>query len=101
MTRATTVLLAQLRGHIGTDATRRESLSTHIAKATGRPIERTMLWRYLNAKTEPGADVLIPMMRWMQLQGIITPTKKAVGLFAYSNPLKKTKTSVKTPGNRK
>lgn len=100
MTKATTVLLAQLRAHVGHDVVKKKSLRNHIGRATGRPMDRKSLSRYLAGAVEPGADVLIPMLRWLQLEGVIIPTKKDVGLFAYANPMKRNLAGLKKPVKR-
>lgn len=100
MTKATTVLLARLRDHVGNEVAKKQALRAHIGKATGKPMDRKSLSRYLAGKVEPGADVLIPMLRWLQLEGVIVPTAKSVGLFAYSNPVKKPKRGTKRPATR-
>ncbi len=87
MTAATTVLLAHLRQHIGTSSERRKSLYQHCCEKSGRTLSRSTLHRIILGVSEPGADLLIPIMRWLQLQGVIRPGAKAVGLFIYTKPL--------------
>lgn len=84
MTRYTTFFLQALRKHIGSDPVRRKSLIVHCEKAMGRKMHRGTLSRYLMCNREPGADVLIPMQRWAQLEGLITPAAKEIGLFEYA-----------------
>lgn len=89
MTAATKVLLAQLRQHVGDDAARRKALLAHCSSKLGRPIHRGTLHKYIHGQREPGADLLIPIMRWLQLEGVIKPGAKAVGLFIYTRVLRR------------
>lgn len=88
MTAATKTLLAHLRQHIGSDSAKRKALHLHCCEKIGRTLSRSALHKIIYAESEPGADLLIPIMRWLQLEGVIKPGAKAVGLFIYTRPLR-------------
>jgi len=89
VTPASLTLLAHLRQHIGTDAARKKSLRAHVQRATGKPLDRGNLHRYLRGQHQIGIDLVIPMLRWMQIEGLIRPCGIKTGLFVYTQRLKK------------
>ena len=95
MTSSSRTLIAHLAQHIGHDAARKRSLRDHLSQATGRCLHRSYLHRCLAAQREPGLDIVIPLLRWMQLQGLIVPCPKKRGLFAYTRRLKNTAKAAK------
>lgn len=92
MTTATKTLLAQLAAHIGNDGAKKKSLTAHVEASTKRKLHRSMLHNYLHGRVQPTMDNAIPIMRWMQMEGLIVPLPKQHGLFAYT-------ATVKTPAS--
>ncbi len=97
VTSASVTLLAHLRQHVGSDTARKKSLRAHVQRATGKPLDRGNLHRYLRGQHEIRLDLVIPILRWMQLEGLIKPCSKKTGLFVYCQRLKTTKNMAKKP----
>ncbi len=95
MTAITKTLLAHLRQHIGTDPAKRKALLEHCNAHLPEPMHRGTLHKYIHGQQEPRTDTAICIMRWMQLEGVIKPGAKSVGLFIYTKPLKLEKTRKK------
>lgn len=101
MTTAVKVLLAHLRQHIGESAEKRKALLEHCNHALARPMNRSLLHKYIHGHVPPGGDTLIPIMRWLQLEGVIKPGARTVGLFIYTKPLKSQKKAAIAPKRKR
>jgi len=88
MTQATKILLTMLAQHVADQPEKKRALLAHCQQATGRPLYRSMLLKYLRLRGQPTADFLLPILGWLRLEGVIMPSKDPHQLFFYTTKLK-------------
>ncbi len=86
MTTAAKALLYYLRRYLDANPSRVRPLVALVRKTTGKPFERSTLWRHLRLVSEPFLSVSMVYLSFLHRAGAIAPGKKGQGLFVYTRP---------------
>lgn len=93
------VVMGKLKAHVGDDTAKKKSLRAFLSQRLGRNIHRQTLVKYIYGAEIPNFEKGIHILRWLQLEGVIVPQTKEVGLFSYA-PAAKPGTKAKKHGKQ-
>lgn len=84
--RAVSYFLYRVSRYLRENPERRRPLMKFLAQHSGCPVTNPQLSHWLGGTNVPRFAIGLAMLRWMQLEGEITPARREQGLFVYRSP---------------